>query len=184
MSQQLSEGAKGGGGGGGSGLEIRQDFPDIAYWRADLVTDASGEIIFSVTLPDNLTTWRLAAKAITADTLVGETVNDVVATKDLQVRPLLPRFFTAGDRAKIGAVVINTTDQPAVDGRLTIDLSGATLDTDQTAVDFALDPGAHKAASTSRSPSMRMAATVVVTLTAQPPSPQPAPTVICPTPCA
>ncbi|MEZ4659743.1 MAG: hypothetical protein R2911_19480 [Caldilineaceae bacterium] len=24
--------------------------------------------------------------------------NEIVATKELQVRPLLPRFFTAGDR--------------------------------------------------------------------------------------
>ena len=44
ISQQLSEGAKGGGGGGGDGLEVRQDFADVAYWRADFVTDEKGEI--------------------------------------------------------------------------------------------------------------------------------------------
>ncbi len=100
MSAQLSEGAKGGGGGGdGAGLDVRSEFPDVAYWRADLVTDADGVITFSVDLPDNLTTWRLVAKAVTQDTKVGNTTYDVVATKDLQVRPLLPRFFTAGDQA-------------------------------------------------------------------------------------
>jgi hypothetical protein len=129
LSQQLSEGAKGGGGGGpGSGLEIRQDFPDIAYWRADLTTNDDGQIVFSVALPDNLTTWSLAAKAITADTLVGETTHEIVATKALQVRPLLPRFFTAGDRAKIGAVVLNTTPNELADLYFTIDLAGATLE--------------------------------------------------------
>ena len=144
ISQQLSEGAKGGGGGdGGPGLlDVREDFPDIAFWRADFVSDENGEITFSVALPDNLTTWRLAAKAITADTLVGETVNDVVATKELQVRPLLPRFFTAGDRAQIGAVVVNAGEETTNDGRLTITVEGATLDADQTEVDFALDGGA------------------------------------------
>jgi hypothetical protein len=29
-------------------------------------------------------------------------MNEIVATKELQVRPILPRFFTAGDRAVIG----------------------------------------------------------------------------------
>ncbi len=109
ISQQLSEGAKGGGGGGGDGLEVRQDFADVAYWRADFVTDEKGEISFSVQLPDNLTTWRLAAKAVTDSTQVGEAVTDTVATKELQIRPIA-RFFTAGDRAYIGAALVQLPD--------------------------------------------------------------------------
>jgi alpha-2-macroglobulin len=139
LSQQLSEGAKGGGGGGASGLEIREDFPDIAYWRADLVSDENGEITFGVDLPDNLTTWTLSAKAVTGDTLVGETTFDTVATKELQVRPLLPRFFTAGDRARIGATVLNTTDEPLADLEFTIQTQGATLETDQTELTTTID---------------------------------------------
>ncbi|MBX3012697.1 MAG: Ig-like domain-containing protein [Caldilineaceae bacterium] len=128
LSQQLSEGAKGGGGGGGASLlEVREEFPDIAFWRADLTSDENGEITFQVDLPDNLTTWRLAAKAITLDTRVGETVNDVVATKALQVRPLLPRFFTAGDRSSIGAVILNTTASTTGTGTFSLTIAGATL---------------------------------------------------------
>ncbi len=146
LSQQLSEGAKGGGGGGGGPglIEVRENFPDIAFWRADLTSGANGQITFSVTLPDNLTTWTLAAKAVTADTKVGEATNDVVATKALQIRPLLPRFFTAGDRAQIGAVVVNTTDGTTDGGQLTIAVDGATLDSDQTDVAFTLDAGAQQ----------------------------------------
>ncbi|MCE7984839.1 MAG: hypothetical protein DYG89_27010 [Caldilinea sp. CFX5] len=140
LSQQLSEGAKGGGGGGDGGLllDVREEFPDIAFWRADFVSDEKGEITFSVALPDNLTTWRLAAKAITADTRVGEAVNDVVATKELQVRPLLPRFFTAGDRSKIGAVVLNTTEEAIDNLRFTVSVSGATLANDETELEAAV----------------------------------------------
>lgn len=129
-SQQLSEGAKGGGGGGGDGamIDLREEFPDTAFWRANLVTDADGRIVFAVTLPDNLTTWELTARAVSADTLVGNTIHDLRVSKDLQVRPLLPRFFTAGDRARIGAVVLNTTDTAAQAGTLTLELEGATLD--------------------------------------------------------
>lgn len=168
LSQQLSEGAKGGGGGPGSGLEIREDFPDIAFWRADLTTDANGQIVFAVALPDNLTTWSLTAKAITDETLVGEATYDVIATKALQVRPLLPRFFTAGDRARIGAVVVNTTAEAIDELDFTISVAGATLETTRTELsagvdangqarfDFPLAVGADAAA-------------VVVTMTAQSP---------------
>ncbi|RIK38322.1 MAG: hypothetical protein DCC55_21480, partial [Chloroflexi bacterium] len=139
LSQQLSEGAKGGGGGPGGGLEVREDFPDVAYWRAELTTDANGQIVVAIPLPDNLTTWSLAAKAITANTLMGETTYETVVTKELQVRPLLPRFFTAGDRARIGAVVLNTTDEAASDLRFTIEATGATLETQQTVLTTTVD---------------------------------------------
>ncbi len=139
LSQQLSEGAKGGGGGGPGGLEIRQNFPDIAYWQAHLTTDEDGQVQFSVTLPDNLTTWRLVVKAITADTRVGDAVHDVVATKELQVRPILPRFFTAGDRVQIGAVVLNATDQALAEGRFTVAVSGGVLGTKETTRLLSLD---------------------------------------------
>ncbi len=143
VSQQLSEGAKGGGGGGpGGGLEVRQDFADVAFWRADLITDDKGEIRFSVDLPDNLTTWRLSAKGVTDDTMVGEAVGDVVATKELQIRPILPRFFTAGDRAYIGAALINSSSQAITDGTLSFAVSGAELTgTAPATVTFSLKPG-------------------------------------------
>ncbi|CAD7703729.1 unnamed protein product [Ostreobium quekettii] len=132
LSQQLSEGAKGGGGGGGGMglLEVRENFPDVAYWRAALTTDENGEISFNVTLPDNLTTWTLAAKAVTAATLVGETTNDIVATKELQIRPLVPRFFTAGDEAQVSAVIRNTSEQDIDEGWLTFNISGSDIDFD------------------------------------------------------
>ncbi|MEZ4715338.1 MAG: Ig-like domain-containing protein [Caldilineaceae bacterium] len=143
LSQQLSEGAKGGGGGGGMGgaLEIREEFADLAFWRADFVTDEAGRIDFEVTLPDNLTTWVLMAKAVDNDTRVGEAENEIVATKALQVRPVLPRFFTGGDRARIGAVVVNTTADP-VSGTLTFALDGATVEQGDLTQSFALDAGA------------------------------------------
>ena len=129
LSQQLTEGAKGGGGGGGGPgiLELREEFPDLAFWRADLVTDAEGRVAFSLNLPDNLTTWVLAARAISDDTLVGEAENEVVATKELQIRPLLPRFFTAGDHAQIGATVLNRSDGDLAQVRLHMTIEGADL---------------------------------------------------------
>jgi uncharacterized protein YfaS (alpha-2-macroglobulin family) len=129
VSQQLAEGGKGGGGGGGDGgPEVREELADTAYWRADAVSDENGVIEFSVTLPDNLTTWTLTAKAVTADTRVGETMNEIVATKELQVRPILPRFFTAGDRAVIGGIVLNGGKAATEAGEFRYEVSGASVE--------------------------------------------------------
>jgi uncharacterized protein YfaS (alpha-2-macroglobulin family) len=63
----------GGGGGGGEATGgPRSDFPDTAIWLPVLQTDANGVVSVTVTLPDNLTTWRLTTKAVTAqETQVG-----------------------------------------------------------------------------------------------------------------
>jgi hypothetical protein len=109
---QLAEGGKGGGGGGGGPeiASVRREFPDSAFWRANVTTGADGKAQVEVTLPDNLTTWTMDARAATADTRVGQSKTDIIATKDLMVRPVLPRFFVDGDRAEIAAVVHNTTE--------------------------------------------------------------------------
>lgn len=112
---QLTKGGKGGGGGGGGGagaLSVRTEFPDIAFWKATVQTDATGTAQVAVTLPDNLTTWTMDARAVTPDTLVGQSQTDIIATKDLLVRPVLPRFLVEGDQAEIAAIVHNNTNQP------------------------------------------------------------------------
>ncbi|MBL7063551.1 MAG: alpha-2-macroglobulin, partial [Anaerolineae bacterium] len=107
----VAPGAKGGGG----GLEeefgvVRRRFRDTAYWNPTVRTGADGHATVSVELPDNLTTWRMGARGVTADTLVGQADVDVVSTKDLLVRPVAPRFFVVGDEAELAAVVHNNTD--------------------------------------------------------------------------
>jgi uncharacterized protein YfaS (alpha-2-macroglobulin family) len=87
---RLQPGDKGGGGGLEAGTLVRRDFLDTAFWNPALVTDDNGIAQFSVTLPDNLTTWRLTARAITVDTLIGEATIDIVASKPLLLRPTLP----------------------------------------------------------------------------------------------
>ncbi|PKO23003.1 MAG: hypothetical protein CVU38_06420 [Chloroflexi bacterium HGW-Chloroflexi-1] len=126
---QLTQGAKGGGGGGDmglGGLSVRREFPDIAYWNAVVTTGADGKATVEVTLPDNLTTWTMDARAITADTLVGQAVADIIATKDLLVRPVLPRFFIDGDQAEIAAVIHNNTDK-ALDVTVSLQSTGLVL---------------------------------------------------------
>lgn len=143
LSQQLSEGTKGGGGGGGPGgeFEIREDFPDVAYWRATLLTDVDGQVTFSTRLPDNLTTWRLVVRAVSSDTLVGETQHDLVATQDLQIRALVPRFAIGGDELQIGAALINRLDADLDSVSVSLVLSGATVLDPSSTLNVALEAG-------------------------------------------
>ena len=107
----------GGGGGAYDGplaLPVpRSDFVDTPYWNPTLVTDAAGEASLTLRLPDNLTTWRLDARALTKGNdgrlLVGETTYDLISALPLLIRPLTPRFFIAGDRAQLAAIVNNNT---------------------------------------------------------------------------
>ena len=57
--------------------------------------------------PDALTTWRLTARAVTADTRVGTTVARTTTTKDLIVRVVTPRFLTEGDEVVMPTIVHN-----------------------------------------------------------------------------
>jgi uncharacterized protein YfaS (alpha-2-macroglobulin family) len=112
---QVAEGGKGGGGGGDGGgdLTVRREFPDTAYWNAAIKTGPDGAAQIELTLPDSLTTWTMDARAVTADTWVGQARADIIATKELLVRPVLPRFFIAGDQAEIAAIVHNNTKDEA-----------------------------------------------------------------------
>ncbi|MCS6871344.1 MAG: Ig-like domain-containing protein, partial [Anaerolineae bacterium] len=91
-------------------LAVRKEFVDTPLWLPSVVTAADGTARVSVTLPDNLTTWRLDVRGISAQTFVGNTTLDIVSTKPLLVRPATPRFFVVGDEAELAVVVNNNTE--------------------------------------------------------------------------
>jgi hypothetical protein len=86
-----------------------------------VVTDDNGEATLTFRLPDNLTQWRALVRAITADTRVGQATTGVVVSKDIIVRPALPRFLIQGDAITLTAVVHNFTSQ-AVSATVALDL--------------------------------------------------------------
>jgi alpha-2-macroglobulin len=103
-------------GGGGGGIEsgellLRDDFIYTPLWTA-VITDENGIGEVAVTLPDNLTRWRIDARATTKDTLVGQATYTFTSTLPLVVRPIAPRFFVAGDSVPVAATVHNNSDEP------------------------------------------------------------------------
>jgi len=87
----------------------RSNFPDTAYWNPYVKTDNNGQAQITIPLPDNLTTWRLAAIANSSQAAFGQNVTEVVVGRDVLIRPFLPRFLSVGDQAKLGAIVVNTS---------------------------------------------------------------------------
>jgi uncharacterized protein YfaS (alpha-2-macroglobulin family) len=126
FNREIAPRAKGGGGGEGAGL-IRTRFADTAFWDPVVQTDKDGTAQVTVQLPDNLTTWRMQARGITADTKVGQAEVDVLSSLDLLVRPVLPRFFVVGDKADIATIVHNNTAS-ALEVQVNLSTEGLALD--------------------------------------------------------
>ncbi len=95
------------GGPAGDAGRVREHFPDTLRFWGSVVTDARGEAVLQETLADNLTTWRLTARAVTRDTRVGETKTTTLVRKDLLVRLAAPRTLVEGDELTLVGVVHN-----------------------------------------------------------------------------
>jgi uncharacterized protein YfaS (alpha-2-macroglobulin family) len=108
--------------------KVRVDFRDTAFWTATISTGPDGSATVPVPLPDNLTTWRLTAQGITANTLAGMASTPLTVTQPLLLRPVQPRFLTTGDNPHPQAIIHNNTGTSldvvaslVVSGALTLD---------------------------------------------------------------
>ncbi|HEX6088316.1 MAG TPA: alpha-2-macroglobulin family protein [Thermoanaerobaculia bacterium] len=96
----------------GIDVQVRSDFRSTAFWKPDVVTDANGTATVKFTYPEALTTWRATARAVTTGAQFGMTSSTARTSMPLLVRLQGPRFFVAGDRVTVSAVINNNTDQP------------------------------------------------------------------------
>lgn len=94
-------------------IQIRSDFKDTAFWNPIIQTGPTGTATVQVKLPDNLTSWRATAVAVTGDTSVGMTTANVRAKKDLMVRLQTPRYLVQGDTHQLLAMVTNESGSDA-----------------------------------------------------------------------
>ena len=103
-------------GGGGSdqsklgGVDLRSHFEFTPYFNASVVTDAKGKAEVTFKLPDNLTTFRIMAVAVTAAEF-GSAETSVKVSKPIMVTANMPRFARKGDKFSCGAVVHNYEDK-------------------------------------------------------------------------
>jgi hypothetical protein len=89
---------------------LRTDFSETAFWEPHLRLDEEGSVAFEFTVPDSLTEWSVWVHALTRDLKSGRLERRSVTSKELMVRPYLPRFLREGDRVEIKVVVNNAGD--------------------------------------------------------------------------
>ncbi|HEX2450928.1 MAG TPA: alpha-2-macroglobulin family protein, partial [Gemmatimonadales bacterium] len=131
VAAQIPEGQKGkreaGGGGGLDAADVlRSRFQTTAFFLGSVVTDTAGRAVARAKLPDNLTTFRLMAVAVTAGDRYGSGESSLLVTRPLVARPALPRFLRQGDRFAAG-VVVNRRSGAADRATVTAQATGAEL---------------------------------------------------------
>ena len=113
---QLDYGEKGkeqgGGGGTAESDELRSRFVTTPIFVGASVTGDDGRTTVTGKLPDNLTTFRLMAVAVTDADKGGRGQSKVVVNKPLMARPALPRAVRIGDRFAAGAVIHSQAKTP------------------------------------------------------------------------
>lgn len=109
---------------GAGKTRVRANFQPLAYY-AVLHTDAEGAAHAALTMPDDLTTWRVMAVALDNDAAHFATGDATfVSNQPLMANPLLPQFARPGDRFSLGVSIANQTGAGgALD--LMLQLSGA-----------------------------------------------------------
>ncbi len=101
---------KGGGGGGAEKVvepTVRKKFADTAFWAAALTTDKDGMASLDLTMPENLTGWKVRVWGMGHGTKVGQGEAEVVTFKNLLLRMQAPRFFVEKDEVVLSANVHN-----------------------------------------------------------------------------
>lgn len=86
---------------------IRKNFADTALWVASIEAGPDGTATADITMPENLTGWKMRAWSISSGTRVGEGETIVTTRKDLLVRLQSPRFFTQNDEVILSANIHN-----------------------------------------------------------------------------
>ncbi|MEA3327479.1 MAG: alpha-2-macroglobulin family protein [Chloroflexota bacterium] len=135
---------RGGGEGMGEQPVLREDFPDTAFWQANVITGADGTAQISIPMPDTLTTWVVNVRGLSEDYMVGQTEAEILTQKDLMIQPVTPRFLVDGDEVEMSALVFNNTQQS-----LTVDVTLQSvgfmlIDGIQETQTVTIDPGDHE----------------------------------------
>ncbi len=109
----------------GAPIAMRTDFNPLAVFAPAVRTDAAGQAVVDVKLPDNLTRYRVMVTAVAGEKLFGAAESNITARLPLMVRPSAPRFLNFGDGFELPIVVQNQTDEPL---QIEIALRTANLD--------------------------------------------------------
>lgn len=87
----------------------RRDEVDTAFWQPSLKTDATGRASVSFIMPDALTRWRVTARAMSAEGLVGQKNAWLRSEKSFYVKWTSPNWMRNGDAPQAAVALFNQT---------------------------------------------------------------------------
>lgn len=90
---------------------VRTNFAETAFFYPQLRTNEQGEISFSFTMPQSLTSWNFRGYSHTKEMLTGMLDAQATTSKEFMLTPNLPRFVRVGDKVSIAASVTNLTEK-------------------------------------------------------------------------
>lgn len=106
----------------GGGIE-RADFRDLAIYDS-VRTDSRGRAQVSFDVPDNLTSWRVTAQAVTKDLFAGKTVDFVPVGLPFFVETAFNRTYLAGDNLTLRVRAFGTAN---IQSNITYTIESETL---------------------------------------------------------
>jgi uncharacterized protein YfaS (alpha-2-macroglobulin family) len=95
----------------GQPIRLRINYDPLALFAPEVRTDQNGQASVQVTLPDNLTRYRVMVVAVAEDRFFGAGESSLTARLPLMVRPSAPRFLNFGDSFELPVVLQNQTDE-------------------------------------------------------------------------
>lgn len=91
---------------------LRKNFSDIGFWEPNLISDKNGMVRFSVTLPDNITSWKSYLVGMGSHWKHGIDSSTLNVFKPLQVNSILPTYIYPEDKIWAKAKFQNLTSTP------------------------------------------------------------------------
>ena len=110
----------------GQSIRARLNFDPLALFAPEVHTGPDGRASVQVTLPDNLTRYRVMVVAVAGGRFFGAAESNLTARLPLMVRPSAPRFLNFGDSFELPVVLQNQTDE-AIQAHTIVRASNANL---------------------------------------------------------
>lgn len=112
-------------------VTVRQNFQPVPYYNPAITVGPTGKTTVTVKLADNLTNFKIRAKAISGKDRFGYSKGEIAVRLPVIVQPTLPRFVRPGDQFTATAIgrVVEGEGGP---GLATVQTQGLVLSKDTT----------------------------------------------------
>ena len=106
MANPSTAGEMGGAGGGYNGY-MREKFVDTALFQT-VKADENGIASVKLDLPDNITSWRITAAAVTDDLKGGSNTGNTIVTQPFYLQTIVTDTYLTGDDVSVSAMGVGT----------------------------------------------------------------------------